>query len=281
MQYENYSVLSSVYIKENPQYLIRSIDSMLSQTAPTDDYVIVKDGPLTEELDRILEGYAQKYEFIHIYGYPTNRGLGAALNFGLKKCKNELVARMDTDDIALSDRCEKELAVFNTNPSIDIVGTAMYEFSGDEDNIIGLKLMPSSECDIKKYARRRNPFNHPTVMYKKSAVINNGGYLEGRRGEDFALFTEMVFSGCKGININKPLLKYRATEDQYRRRTSLVDAQAVLRVMLKNYINKYVGFYDFLLVVIVQCAGILIPNKLGNFLYKRIFRTNITTSSYK
>ena len=268
-----------MYIKENPQYLMRSIDSMLSQTTLTDDYVIVKDGPLTEELDRILEEYSQRYEFIHIYGYQTNRGLGAALNFGLKECKNELVARMDTDDIALPDRCKKELAVFNSNPSTDIVGTAMYEFSGEEDNIIGLKLMPSSECDIKKYARRRNPFNHPTVMYKKSTVINNGGYIEGRRGEDFALFTEMVFRGCKGTNINEPLLKYRATEDQYRRRTSLVDAQAVLRVMWKNYTNKYVEFYDFLLVVIVQCVGILIPNKLGNFLYKKIFRTNITTSN--
>lgn len=279
MKYENYSVLSSVYIKENPQYLIRSINSMLEQTRLTNDYVIVKDGPLTAELDCILEEYASKYEFIHIYGYQSNRGLGAALNFGLTKCKNELVARMDTDDIALIDRCEKELAVFNANPSIDIVGTAMYEFSGEEDNIIGVKLMPTSEHDIKKYSRRRNPFNHPTVMYKKSVVINNGGYIEGRRGEDFALFTEMVFSGCKGTNINEPLLKYRATGDQYRRRASLVDTQAVLGVMWKNYTNKYVKFYDFLLVATVQSIGILIPNKIGNFLYKKIFRTNITNNN--
>lgn len=275
MQYENYSVLSSVYIKENPQYLVRSIDSMLSQTTLTDDYVIVKDGPLTEELDRILDEYAQRYEFIHIYGYQTNRGLGAALNFGLKECKNELVARMDTDDIALPDRCEKELAVFNSNPSTDIVGTAMYEFSGEEGNIIGLKLMPSSECDIKKYARRRNPFNHPTVMYKKSTVINNGGYIEGRRGEDFALFTEMVFRGCKGTNINEPLLKYRALGNQYLRRTSLTDTKAVINVIWSNYRKKYIGILDLSFVVIAQSLGLVMPSYIGKTIYKNFFRQKL------
>ena len=99
----------------------------------------MKDGPITAVLDKVLEEYASKYDFIHICGYEKNRGLGFALNYGLKRCINELVARMDSDDISLPERCEKEVNLFNENQKLEIVGTNIYEFSDDENNITGLK----------------------------------------------------------------------------------------------------------------------------------------------
>lgn len=272
MIYRNYSVLSSVYAKEKPEYLIQSIESMIHQTIVTDDYVIVKDGTLTRELDEILNVYAEKYEFIHIIGYKENRGLGAALNYGLKACKNELVARMDTDDIAVENRCEEQLHTFNNDPELEIVGTDIYEFTENEKNITGYKKMPSSSKDIIKYAHRRNPFNHPTVMYKKSSIFANGGYSEGQRGEDFELFTRMIFQEAKGYNINKPLVKYRAATDQYKRRASLIDTKAVVRVVKENYRNDYITLIDYLYVMVIQFAGLIVPKKIGNLLFKKIYR---------
>lgn len=277
--FENYSVLSSVYYKENPEFLRLSMDSILNQTVPTDDYVIVKDGPLTDELDQVIKEYQIKYSNIHIVALPENVGLGLALNSGLQACKNELVARMDTDDISLPERCEKELQMFNADNNLDIVGMAIYEFSDSEDAIVSVKKMPISSESIKKYARRRNPFNHPTVMYKKSSVFAHGGYSGGQRGEDFELFTKMMFEGCKGANINEPYFKYRASANQFSRRTSILDTKAVINVVRNNYKKKYIGLNDYIFVIMIQIVGLLIPKSFGKSIYKKIFRSEYTTKN--
>lgn len=273
MKYENYSVLSSIYIKEKPEFLRRSLQSMVEQTVLTNDYVIVKDGPITTELEQVLSDFTSRYRFIHVYGYETNKGLGYALNYGLKYCKNEIVARMDTDDISLPERCEKELNVFNSNAELDIVGTFIYEFTETEECITALKTMPINPNEIKDYAKRRNPFNHPSVMFKKSSVQKNGGYPEGIRGEDFFLFTKMIFNNCKGYNIPEPLLKYRAITNQFERRTSKADSDAVIKVMKSNYKNGYISLLDLLYVIVAQNAGRLLPKKFAKIIYKKLYRS--------
>lgn len=261
----------SVYCKEKPEYLKQSIESILMQTYPTDDFVIVEDGKLTKELDQVLEQYSTNNSCIHLIKNEKNKGLGAALNQGIKSCKNELVARMDSDDISLPTRCERELKKFNENKQLDIVGSSIIKMSEDMKTIICIKNMPTSQEDIYKYAARRNPFNHPTVMYKKACVINNGGYSETRRGEDFRLFTQMVFQGAKCFNINEPLLKYRAADNQFERRTSWQDTKAVLGVINDNFHNGYINLFDYFSVVILQLGAFVIPNKFGIFLYNRLF----------
>lgn len=270
--FDNYSVLSSVYHKENPEYLRLAIESILNQTVLTNDFVIVKDGPLTDELDCVLELYAQKYPFIRIVSLEKNCGLGAALNYGLKHCKNELVARMDTDDYSMPDRCEKQICEFNKDCNLEICGTNIDEFVSDISIIESTKVMPCSMQDIERYARRRNPFNHPTVMYKKSSVVKYGGYSEGQRGEDIELFTKMIFEGAKGYNIPESLLRYRAAPDQFERRSSVTDAEAVINVMKNNYGRHYISLADYLYVVFTQGIGIIIPKRFGKFLFNALFR---------
>lgn len=271
MSYSQYSVLSSVYNKENPHYLRRSIDSIISQRFVTDDFVIVKDGPLTKELEAILDEYSSKYNFIHVCGYEANKGLGAALNFGLAKCKNELVARMDTDDISLPNRFEKQIAAFNKDPELGILGSDILLFSDDENVIEGRKKMPSTYEEIYRFGKRRNPFNHPTVMYKKSIVAQYGGYNETQRGEDLSLFTKIVQNHVNAMNISEPLLLYRSNIDQFSRRTSMTDSKAVIRVIYNNYKSGYAGLSDLLYVIALQLAGHLISPKIGGFLYKKFF----------
>lgn len=169
---DKYSVLMSLYIKEKPEYLDQAIHSMVNQTLKPDEIVIVKDGLITNELQNVLEKYNNKYpDLFHIVGYEDNRGLGNALNYGLTYCKNELVARMDTDDIAVIDRCEKQIDFMKKHPEITVVGGEIEEFMNDIENSIGKRLVPCSDIEIKKYMKKRCPFNHMTVMFKKMKLL--------------------------------------------------------------------------------------------------------------
>lgn len=268
--YKNYSILMSVYKKDNTEYLKKSIDSMLTQTILTDDFVIVEDGVLTDALNAVLEEYAEKYNFIHLIKKRNNRGLGAALNIGLMECKNELIARMDSDDISLPERCEKELKVFNDNLEIGIVGSNIVQFIESPENVVGTKIMPNTTKDIWKYGKRRNPFNHPTVMYKKSLILSAGGYQETIRGEDFALFTKLVAEGIKGENIPENLVMYRADENQFKRRTSWTDTKAVIEVVYRNWKRKYCSIVDLICVVLIQMISFMIPKSIGKVMYQKL-----------
>lgn len=164
-----YSVLMSVYAKENPEYLRESIESIWNQTVKTNDFWVVCDGPLTKELDAVLEENQKAHkEVFHLLRLKENVGLGRALNEGLKCCKNEAVARMDSDDIACKDRCEKQLRVLEEG--IDIVSGTVVEFEKDILHCKAKRTLPLSKEEILKFAGRRNPFNHPCVMYRKEAV---------------------------------------------------------------------------------------------------------------
>ncbi|CRZ34502.1 glycosyltransferase [Herbinix hemicellulosilytica] len=170
-----YSVLMSIYKKEKPEYFIQSIESMINQTLRPDEIVIVKDGELTKDLENIIEHYIYKYPgLFNIVPLKENVGLGKALDEGLKYCKNELVARMDTDDISLPERCEIQVKEFIKNPKLSIVGTMIDEFYDDPKNVISSRIVPTSNYEIHKFIKRRSPFNHPTVMFKKSDVIRCG-----------------------------------------------------------------------------------------------------------
>lgn len=268
-----YSVLASVYAKEKVDYLRLSIDSILNQSIKTDDFVIVKDGPLNKELDNILKEYQQQYECIRIVELKKNVGLGCALNEGIKYCKNDLVARMDTDDIAEYDRCELQLREFELDNDLDIIGSWMYEFYDDPDKIISIKKVPLTYYEIYQYGKRRNPFNHPTVMFKKSTIIKYGGYSEMRQGQDHELFTRLLLLGCKGKNIDKCLIKFRSDINMYKRRKSWNSIKSYFKVVWKRYKEGYSNISDVCFVAITQLGLIIIPISMGKFIYRKFFRS--------
>ena len=185
-----YSVLMSVYFKDDADNLRLAIDSMLNQTVKPEQYVVVEDGKLTSELNTVIDEYENQYpELFTIVKIAQNKGLANALNEGIKVCRNELVARMDADDISLPERCEKELECFELYPDLDICGCQIDEFYDDVRNIRTSRVVPTNFNDIKKFMRKRQPFNHPTVIYKKEKVIEYGGYSLLKRKEDFDLFS--------------------------------------------------------------------------------------------
>ena len=270
---EAYSVLMSVYHKEKPEYFRSAIQSMIDQTAEADEFVIVCDGPLTEELEKVLSWSTEKLTGkIKIVRIPQNGGLGKALNMGLKFCKNELVARMDTDDISLPDRCEKQLKAFCAQPEVSIISGTVEEFSGDANDITDRRVLPERHEEIIEFAKKRNPFNHPCVMFKKSAVEKAGGYQEMYLMEDYFLWVRMLLNGEKGMNLNEPLLRMRTGEGMYKRRGGIkyVSSQIVLLKYMKE--KGMITNMQFIESLILRTVSGILPGRIRRSLYKKFLR---------
>ena len=263
----------SLYIKEKPEYLDLAIKSMLSQTLPPDEIVIVKDGSITAELQNILDNYKRDYpKIFKIVGYERNRGLGMALNYGLEYCKNELVARMDTDDISKPERCMKQVRAFMKHPEYSIIGSAVDEFCDKPENITGRRVVPSNYQDIYEFAKRRSAFNHPSVMYKKSKVLEFGGYRNLRRNQDVDLFGRMLFGGCKAANFKESLLWFRADDNLSRRRKSWENTKSYIYTIYNFWKVGYSNFSDVVIVATAQIGMYLLPVCVQNWVYKNLLR---------
>ena len=189
MQNSKYTVLMSVYYKEKPDYLSLSIESMLNQTIKPDEFIIIKDGPLTPELDEVIDTFVKMHpDLFNIITNEVNLGLGPALAKGIETSKNELIARMDSDDYVVDTRCERQLEKFQEDPKLGIVGSYEAEFVDDVENVISIHRVPTEDAEIEQFMHRRCSILHPTVMYKKSAVLKSGNYQSVLLYEDYDLF---------------------------------------------------------------------------------------------
>ena len=207
----NFSVLMSIYKKEEPKYFNRAMQSIWDeQTVKPDEIVLVQDGPLTDGLHKAIDEWKAKIgEVFKTVPLEKNVGLGDALNAGIKHCSYELIARMDTDDISIPNRFEKQLKAFENN-YIDICSSWVSEFDSDENEIISYRKLPEKHNEIIVYSKMRSPINHPAVMYKKSIVEKAGGYKHMLWMEDYYLWARMLLSGAKFYNIQEPLVNMRA-----------------------------------------------------------------------
>ena len=264
-----YSVLMSLYKKEKPEYLRIALDSMLNQTVAPDEIVLVEDGPLTDELYAVLDEYD---EHLHRIKNETNLGLGLALNVGLKECRNELVARMDTDDCSKPDRCEKQMKRFAEKPYLAIVGSHIDEFVGDVNNVVSQRIVPTTSEEIYNFAKKRSAFNHPAVMYRKSKVLAQGGYADLKRNQDVDLFGRMLYAGEKAENIDEALLWFRSSDELAKRRKSWQNTWSYIATIRNFWKMGYSSFKDYAVVAVAQTGMYLMPVKVQNFVYKKFLR---------
>ena len=270
---EKYSVLMSVYKNEKAEYFRLALDSMLAQTATPDEIVIVEDGPLTDELYNVIYEYVAKDSALFtIVKNETNIGLGLALNEGLKACRNELIARMDTDDISKPERCEKQLAVFAENPELSIVGAFVDEFHSTPEEIASTRAVPEKHDEIYNFAKKRSAFNHPVVMYKKSKVLEFNGYSDLRRNQDVDLFGRMLFGGCKAENIGESLLYFRSNDALAKRRKSWQNTKSYIDTIKRFWKMGYSSFGDYFKVLVAQTVMFLLPVRVQHWVYKKFLR---------
>ena len=227
---ENFSVLMSVYKNEKAEYLELAIDSILKQTIVPNEIVIVKDGTLTHELEMILDKFSTKYEFFKFLEFKENRGLGLALRDGVLSCSNELIARMDTDDISKLERFEKQLTYIANHPEVAVLGTCIEEFSKNINAPDSATILPLTHDEIVKFSKKRNPFRHMTVLFKRSAVISSGNYRDFLWFEDYHLWLRLMKKGYIMANLHDVLVSVRADDD-----TPASDRQALMWVAMCRY----------------------------------------------
>ena len=268
-----YSVLMSVYHKEKAEFFRLSLESMLKQTVMPEQVVVVCDGPLTEELDAVLEEFEGRYpEIMTVKRLEQNMGTGFAANTGLELCRNELVAKMDSDDVSYLDRCEKQLAEFEKDSELDILGGYVSEFENDISNEMAVKAVPSEHGDIIKYARRRNPFNNQTLMYKKSKAFECGGYTCNTRCEDYDFVTKMMMSGAKCRNLAECLVHYRLDAGAYDRRKNWKNTVGFISVRHRNWKRGFCSFADFVIPCAAQLVLFVLPIGFTKKIYIKFLR---------
>ena len=270
---ERYSVLMSVYAKEHPEYLLQSAQSMLMQTSPPDEFILVCDGPLTDELDAVVASLSERCgEMLRVVRMEKNLGLGGALNVGLSACKNELIARMDSDDISVGNRCALQLAEFAQEPELAIVGGAVTEFEGDPSCFFSLRKPPERQKDIIKYARLRNPFNHPSVMYRKSAVLQAGGYREALLHEDYDLWVRMLKQGAQVRNLPQTLVYMRIDSGLYDRRGGASYINAMTQFHRRLYKEHFCSYGEYVISAAAYRLSSFIPASARKCLYRGLLR---------
>jgi len=267
-----FSVLLSVYRKERPENLYRSLQSVWNeQTLKPAEIVLVKDGPLTPELDRVIVEF-QEQAPLKIVALSENQGLGKALNAGLQACSYDLVARMDSDDICKPERFARQMEFMAEHSDISVCGSWIDEFIDSTDNVVSQRRLPETSDELAVFGRKRNPLNHPTVMFRKSAVESVGGYEHFPLFEDYWLWVRILTAGYRIHNIPESLLWFRTSTDVYRRRGGW--RYAVTELKFQNSLRKlgYISLSDMIANGSTRFAVRILPNSMRKVLYTKIAR---------
>jgi len=272
-KYPEYSVLMSVYFKEKPEWLKYSIESILNQNIKPNEFVIIEDGKLTEDLDNVIEKFVNENpNLFNIIKIPKNGGLGPALELGITKCSNEFIARMDSDDYSIPNRIEKQFEIYEKYPHLGLVGSNVEEFENDISNINCHVVLPENHEQIYKFSKKRCPFRHPSLLYKKSEVLKAGNYREFYLCEDYDLYVRMLQSGCECYNIQEPLVYMRIGSDFYKRRGGWKYMKTILKFKNEQLKTGYFSIFDYLTSTIPHIVVCLIPNFLRDWIYRNLLR---------
>ena len=264
-----FSVLISIYKNERPDWFREALESMFAQTIQPDEIVLVKDGPLTPELEDVLSEYYSKYPIFRFVVNETNIGLGLALQKGVLACKNEIIARMDTDDIIPPCRFEKQLA--KMEEGYDVVSCWSQLFIGDRSNVIAVKTRPEDHDGIVRLAHRRSPICHAAAFMRKSAVLKAGNYQHRQYYEDYNLWVRMIQAGAKFYNVQEVLYEVRTTEDQLKRRGGWSYLKRELKYLREFYDMGFYTWKDLLINSNIRIATRLMPQKLRTSVFKKIW----------
>lgn len=270
---EQFTVLMSVYGKEKSEYLDMALESVYNNTYLPDEILLIEDGPLTKELYKIIDKYKKNNNF-KIIKLKNNVGLGKALDVGVKQSKNNIIIRMDSDDVSYDNRFEKQIKFLRENPEIKILGTNSIEFIKQIGDCKIYRKYPEKCNEIKKFSKRRCPFLHPTIAFYKDIVEEVGGYKDLPFFEDYYLFLRII-KKYRGWNLQEPLLYFRSNNETFKRRggiSYIVKEYTALSIFYKeNLINLRYFISNFILRFFVRIVG----NGLRSKIYKIFLRKKV------
>ena len=270
--HEPFSLLISVYDGDRPDYLRRALRSAVDdQTVRPDQVIIVRDGPVRDELASCLDELTAASPVpVTLVPLEGHAGLGPALDQGLAASRHDIVARMDADDLAMPHRFEVQLPLI---ADADIVGAGLLEFVTDTDHIVGRRVPPTDPGQIARYARLHDPFNHPTVIYRRQAVMTAGGYGDLPLMEDYALFTRMLMTGARAVNVAEPLVFYRVGATAFKRRGGTGLLRSELRLQREFLRSGFISPAGYVRNVAIRGSYRLVPWQLRRAAYRVLVRT--------
>lgn len=272
---ESFSIITSVYKNDKSEFVRVALNSMLvNQGVKPQEIVLVQDGPVPEDLQQVLQEYESSYpDVMNIIRLEKNGGLGNALKLGVENAKYEICARMDSDDICMPDRFEKQLIYLESHPECDIVGGQMTEFIDEPNNVVGKREVPLTNQDIYIYMKNRCALNHVTVMFRKEAVLKAGNYQDWFWNEDYYLWVRMMMSNCQFANIPDVTVNVRSGKDQYARRGGRKYFESeigIKKLMLDNgMITKKEYIINYVERFVIQ---LLLPNRVRGWVFRTFAR---------
>ena len=272
-----FSVLISIYFKEQPEHLNQCLESIWdNQTVKPSEIILIEDGPLTSELDHMIEFWKEKLvDVLKVTKLAENVGTGKAKNIGLQQCMNEIVAIVDTDDISVTDRFEKQISIISKDPELAILGGQSVEFIDDPSCPSGIRNVPLTDRELRQYVKKQSPFNNMTIAYRKSKILDVGGYQHHYWMEDYNLFLRVIAKGYKVSNLPDVLVYARIDNGMHGRRRGfeyiksekqLLDLKKQLKIQSPFYANMY---------FIVRSAFRLMPANLLGKIYNRFLRKKV------
>lgn len=267
-----FSVLLNVYAKDKPAWIKQALDSVLSNTIPPTEVVIMVDGPVGKDIQAVLDETV-KNKTVRVLSHPVNIGRGAALGYAVPKCKYELIALMDADDVSRKDRFEKELALFEADKDLAVVGGQVQEVDANTFDFREVRNVPLSHYDIKQYLKTRMPFNNPTIMFKKSAVLNSGNFKAFKLLEDYYMWARVIAKGYKTANVHDVVVDMRVDPALYGRRGGWHYFH--MNKMLFDEMKKLglLSFKDYYYTLSVRfVVQVLMPNWMRSMFYKKALR---------
>lgn len=272
----NFSILMSLYFKESRSFLNECFESIwINQTVKPDEIVLVLDGPIGTELQECVDSWKGRIgDHLNIIALPNNIGLGMALNEGLKHCSHDWVFRMDTDDICLPDRFEKQVEYIQKNPDVVLFSGQIIEFNETIKDATKLKVVPTDYEEIKKFALKRCPFNHMTVAYRRDIILGLGGYQHHLLMEDYNLWFRVIGAGYKVGNHSDVLLYARVGNGMYARRKGWQYFKSEKKLLDLKKELKLQGSVAANLIFLARASIRLIPSNMLAFIYNNFLRKN-------
>lgn len=272
-----FSVLSSIYHKEDPLHFNACMESIWdNQTLKPTEIILIEDGPLTPELDKVIAQWQEKLgKILRIKKLEKNVGTGKAKNIGLQECTYDIVCIVDTDDIYVAERFEKQIEFLKHNPEISIIGGQILEFVEDIHRPTGMRKVPLSNEDLKNYAKKQSPFNNMTITYRKSHILEVGGYQHHLWMEDYNLFLRVIAKGYKIQNLGDVLVYARIDNGMHGRRKGFQYIKSEKQLLdLKKQLKLQNPVYANMLFLIRSAFRLLPANMLGK-IYNTFLRKDI------
>lgn len=275
-QYPPFSVSMCVYAGDKPEWFEVALNSIKNQTVKPAEITLVVDGPVSEATEMIISRFNDSCEdaiAFKVVRLQKNSGHGIARRTSVANCSNELVALMDADDIACEDRFERELSLFVNSNDTDLAGGDIAEFIDRSDNVVGYRKVPTTDEEIRRYIKKRCPFNQMTVMFKKRVYEKAGGYLDWYCDEDYYLWIRMLLCGCHFANTGSVMVHVRVGKEMYQRRGGVryFKSEAKLQKLMLD--KGIIGFGRYLINVAERLVlQVLLPNNVRGYLFQRLAR---------